>query len=271
MSALAITRGIGASFSRAIVQHAPVTPIDVAAARREHAAYVEALQALGFEVIVLAADERFPDGCFVEDCAVVHEGRALMTRPGAPSRRGEVEGLRETLARLAQVETMQAPATLEGGDCLRIGQRLYVGLGARTNAAGLERAREVFAPVGLEVIGVPIGDLLHLKCICSSPGPGHVLVAADTVAPTTFADVDAIVVPPDEAHAANCVAADGAVLIPWGCPVTAKALQGAGYRVATIDNEQIRRADGALTCLSIRVELPRGTVRNARSERPPWP
>lgn len=254
MSALAITRGIPSSFAHALVQHAPSAPIDVDAARREHAAYVDALGALGFEVLVLPADERYPDGCFVEDCAVVHEGRALLTRTGAPSRRGEVEGLRDVLAGLAQLETMQAPATLEGGDCLRIGRRLYIGLGARTNEAGVARAREVFGPVGLEVLGVPIGALLHLKCVCSSPGPGHVLVAAGTVPPETFADVAAIVVPAEEAHAANCVAKGGAVLIPSGCPVTEAALQAAGYRVLTIDNEQIRRADGALTCMSLRIE-----------------
>lgn len=258
MSATAIVRGIASSFSRAIVQHATV-PIDVDAARRAHAAYVEVLGALGFEIVALPADERFPDGCFVEDVAVVHEGRALMTRTGAPARREEGETVRDALSRvpgIERIEAMDAPATLEGGDCLRIGRRLYIGLGARTNEPGVARAREVFGPVGLEVVGVPIGTVLHLKCVCSSPGPGHVLVAAGTLPPATFADVRVIVVPAEEAHAANCVAAAGAVLIPAGCPVTARALQAAGYRVSTIDNEAIRRADGALTCLSIRVGEP---------------
>lgn len=257
MPAIAITRGISSSFARALVQHAPASPIDVEAARRQHRAYVEALRTLGFGVIELPADDRFPDGCFVEDCAVVHEGRALLTRPGAPSRRGEPETLRAALSGLDgidTIETMDAPATLEGGDCLRIGPRLYVGLGARTNAEGLACARAVFGPAGLEVIGVPIGELLHLKCVCSSPGPGHVLIAEGALAPATFAGVVAITVRRAEAHAANCVAAGGTVLIPAGCPVTASALEAAGYRVSTVDNEQIRRADGALTCLSIRIE-----------------
>jgi dimethylargininase len=257
MPAIAITRGISASFARAIVQHVPPAPLEVDAARREHAAYLEALGALGFALVALPPDDRFPDGCFVEDAAVVHEGRALLTRPGAPSRRGEGEALREVLEGLAgieRIETMDAPATLEGGDCLRIGRRLYVGLGARTNPEGLARARAVFGPLGLEVIGVPIGDVLHLKCLCSSPGPGHVLVAEGALPPGTFADVETLVVPRDEAHAANCVAASGAVVIPGGCPATSAALQAAGYRVSTVDNEHIRRADGALTCMSIRIE-----------------
>lgn len=256
MPAIAITRGISSTFARALVQHAPAAALDVDGARRQHAAYREALGALGFTVVALPADDRFPDGCFVEDAAVVHEGTALLTRPGAPSRRGEGEALREVLAGLAgvgRIETMQAPATLEGGDCLRLGDRLYVGLGARTNAEGVARARAVFGPLGLEVVGVPIGETLHLKCLCSSPGPGHALVAEGTLPPGTFADVETIVVPRAEAHAANCVAAAGAVLIPAGCPATTAALEAAGYRVSTVDNEHIRRADGALTCLSIRI------------------
>jgi len=257
MPAIALVRGISSSFAGALVQHAPSAPIDVATARRQHAAYVEALSALGYAVEALPADDRFPDGCFVEDVAVVHEGRALVTRPGAPTRRGEGEAVREALARIAgieRIETMEAPATLEGGDCLRIGTRLYVGLGARTNEAGVARARAVFGPVGLEVIGVPIGEVLHLKCVCSSPGPAHVLVAEGTVPPETFAGVEPILVPRAEAHAANCVARAGAVVIPAGCPATAAALTSRGYRVSTVDNEQIRRADGALTCLSIRID-----------------
>lgn len=254
MPALAITRDIPSSFARAVVQHPTTEPIDVDAARAEHVAYRAALQELGFRLLDVAADDRFPDCCFVEDAALVHEGRALLTRSGAPSRRGEGEGIRDVLAGLAQVETMEAPATLDGGDCLRVGPRLYVGQGARTNAAGLARAREVFGPVGLEVIGVPVGELLHLKCVCSSPRPDLVLLAAGTIAPDTFAGVERIVVPAAETHAANCVALGGAVLIPADCPVTARALQAAGFRVLTIDNTQIRRADGALTCLSIRIE-----------------
>jgi dimethylargininase len=255
MPAIAITRGIPSTFANAVVQHPATVPIDVEAARREHATYVRALGELGFQVNELPPDDAHPDCCFVEDVALVHEGMALLCRVGAPSRRGEGEALREVLGRHARIETMEAPATLEGGDCLRIGKRLYVGRSARTNDAGIERAREVFGPLGLEIVTVPMTDALHLKSVCSSPGRGRVLLAEGTVPPATFEGTLPIVVPREEAHASNCVVLDEVALIPEGCPRTRQALESAGFRVRTIDNQNLRKADGALTCLSIRLGI----------------
>jgi dimethylargininase len=250
---LAITRAISASFASALVRDPSSVPPDPVAAREEHRAYVRALELLGFEVAVLPADDRFPDACFVEDCALVHEGVALLTRTGAPSRRHEGDSLRDVLAAHVRVETMQAPATLEGGDCLRIGQRLYVGRGARTNAEGIARAREVFGPLGLEVVTVPLGDVLHLKCLASPVGRGRLLLVDGTLAPSIFAGVEPIRVPAEESAAANAIGAGDQVLMAQGFPRTRAALEAAGFRVLTIDNAQIRKADGALTCMSLRL------------------
>jgi dimethylargininase len=126
----------------------PDPPIDAANARRQHAQYVSALGSLGVEVVALSADDACPDCCFVEDTVVVAGDVALITRPGAPSRRGEVEAIADALSVRVEVKRMKAPATLDGGDCLRVGRTIYVGLSARTNEEGVACLRDVFGPLG---------------------------------------------------------------------------------------------------------------------------
>ncbi|MBI2896273.1 MAG: N(G),N(G)-dimethylarginine dimethylaminohydrolase [Deltaproteobacteria bacterium] len=250
-SRLAITRGVPRSFAMATVRVRPAEPIQVERAIAEHDAYVAALRSLGLEVVQIPPDERHPDCCFVEDCAVVHGGVALVGRHGERTRRGEETPVLEVLANHVRVESVKAPATLEGGDCLRIGSRLYVGHGQRTNSAGIARARAVFGPIGLEVIEVPMAGILHLKCVCSYLGGGKLLLARGTIAPSKLGDVDAIIVDRDETHAANCVAIGDVVLAPRDAPVTRRAVENAGFRVLPLDTTEIRKADGSLTCLSI--------------------
>ena len=140
---IALTRAVPSTFAQATTEAPADPPIDVVVARVQHRAYGIALAALGLEVVEVATDDRFPDACFVEDCAVVAEGVALITRSGAATRRGEVDAVAEALARhagLQQLHRMVGPATLDGGDCLRIGRTLYVGLSGRTNAGGVARA-----------------------------------------------------------------------------------------------------------------------------------
>ena len=143
-------------FVDALAALPPDPAIDPALARRQHAAYRAALTALGARVVALPPDDAHPDGCFVEDTAVVIDDLALVTRPGAPSRRGEGAAIAAALAPLVELATMDAPATLDGGDCLRLGRTLYIGRSARTNAAGIARAAEVFAPRGVRVVAVDL-------------------------------------------------------------------------------------------------------------------
>jgi dimethylargininase len=248
---VAIVRSIGPTFSRALCAVAPAEPIDPKRAAAQHAAYVGALRACGLEVVVLGADERFADGCFVEDRAVIAAGRALVTRSAAPSRDGESEALLPVLRRYASVVEMKAPATLDGGDCLRVGKRFFVGRSARTNAAGVEALREAFAPLGFEVHEVDVPDVLHLKCVCAPLGEARITLAEGTVDPSLFQGVDVVQTPADEAYAANCVALGNQVLVSDGFPETRRRLDAQGLRTISLDTSEIRKADGALTCMSL--------------------
>jgi dimethylargininase len=252
-SGRAITRAVPDSFPRAIVPEPPAEPIRVDLARRQHHAYVEALESLGLAVTVLPAADEFPDCCFVEDCAVVADGVALITRPGAPSRQGEEAAVAEALRPYVRLERMTAPATLDGGDCLRLGRHWYVGRSERTNEAGARRLREVFGPLGFDVVEVPVAGHLHLKSVCSPLDGGRVLLAEGTVPPQVFGDARVIAVSPEEAYAANCVAVNGTALIPAGFPKARRAVEAAGLRVRELEMSQTRKAGGAMTCLSVLV------------------
>ncbi len=247
----ALTRAVSPSFARALARHAPSEPIDVARAVRQHAAYVAALRALRLEVVALPPDPRYPDGCFVEDCALVAGGVALIARLGAEARRGEEEAVAEGLAPHLELARMAAPATLDGGDCLRLGRRIFIGRSQRTNDAGIARARELFAPRGFEVVAVDVTHALHLKSVCSPLGGAGMLLAAGTLAPECFAGATVLAIPAHELAGANAVSHQGAAVIASGCPETERIVSAAGFQTIAVDTSELRKADGALTCLSI--------------------
>jgi len=246
-----LCRSVPPTFNRAVTQAAPSTPIRVELAQAQHRAYVDALTSLGLQVNVLPTDAAFPDCCFVEDCAVYADGVALITRPGAPSRRGEERAVAEALAPHARLQWLGEPATLDGGDCLRLGKRWYVGRSQRTNAAGIASMRSVFEPLGFEVLEVSLGPILHLKCVCSPLGENTLLLAEDTVPPRVFGDARIIMVPAAEAYAANCLSVRDTVLMPTGFPGTRRLIEAEGLQIRELDMSEFRKADGAMTCLSI--------------------
>ena len=256
MRPVVLVRGVAESYVRALVAAPPERPIDVARARAQHAEYVTALASLDVDVVALPADEACPDCCFVEDTAVVAAGAALLARPGAPSRRGEVPAVAAALAERCELVRMEAPATLDGGDCLRAGTTFYVGRSRRTNAEGIARLAAAFAPRGFRVVPVELpAGVLHLKSVCSPLGDDRVLVAELTIPPTTFAGLRAIVVPAAEAHAANAVVVGGGAVVAAGCPRTQSLVEAEGFVTLAVDTSEMRKADGALTCLSILIEL----------------
>jgi dimethylargininase len=243
----AVTRSIPASFAQALSAVPPDPAIDVALARAQHAAYCAALAACGVAVETLAIDEACPDGCFVEDTAVVVGDRALITRPGARSRRAETAAVAAALARWLDVVTMPEPATLDGGDCLRLGETLYVGRSARSNALGIAR----LAVLGLRVVAVDLPPgVLHLKCVCSPLGDDRVLLAEQSIPAATF-DAAVVWVPAAETYAANAVAVGDHVIVAAGYPRTHEALAAAGFTVHAVPSSEVRKADGSLTCQSI--------------------
>jgi len=245
----ALVREIPASFSEALCAQAPDQPIDIALARSQHAAYVAALQAAGARVETLAADEAHPDCVFVEDTAVIVDGVALITQPGAPSRRGETRAIAAALARDIEIVRMDGDATLDGGDCMRIGDTIYVGASARTNSSGIARLSDVFSRLRVVTVWLPAG-VLHLKCVCTPLGGNRMLLAEHSLAPSTF-DADVITIPAGETYAANAVAVGTNVIVADGFSRTHDALAAAGFTVHRVPTSEVRKADGSLTCQSL--------------------
>ncbi len=228
---------------------------DYEKALRQHDAYIEAVEACGVSVTVLEASEEFPDSCFVEDAAVCVPGCAVLANPGAPSRRGEVEGVAEALRSFyppQRILRIEAPATLEGGDVMIADGVVYVGLSGRTNAEGATRLLAILGACGLPGTPVPVTGVLHLKTGMSYLENGKLLVTEEFSEYPQFRTLDRILVPDAEAYAANCVWMNGSVIVPAGFPGIRKILEGSGYRVVTVDTSEFRKIDGGLTCLSLR-------------------
>ena len=243
----ALTREVPDSFGSALCAQPPAVPINIVTARAQHAVYRSTLVSLGVNVTTLPAEHALPDSCFVEDTAVIVDGVALITRPGAPSRQAEPVRVGEVLGKLERVY-MQSPATLDGGDCMRVGDRIYVGRSARTNDAGIAELRRVFGNV--VVLDMP-RHVLHLKCVCAPVGNDCITLADDTIPASAFGSVDIVRVPGDEAYAANVLALGSSVLVAAGYPRTRDALANAGFSPFEVHTSEFRKADGALTCLSI--------------------
>jgi len=238
---------------RATTREAVPEPIDVERARQQHKAYVSALRRLGVAVQVVSADHAYPDCCFIEDQVVVRDGVALIARSGNPTRRGEALAVAEALAPHVTIHRMEKPATLDGGDVLAVGRRLFVGLSARTNRDGVDRLCEVFGGRGYQVTAVPVPDgILHLKSLCSPLGEDAIALAEGTLLRDVFAGVSRVVlIPAAEAYAANTLAIGDQVLHAAGHPTTARLLAAAGLHPVAVDTSEFRKADGALTCLSV--------------------
>ena len=248
----ALARYIPASFGNALSATPPDPPIDVELAQRQHLRYMRALAECGVAVTTLPADEACPDCVFVEDTAVVIGRTAVVTRPGAPSRRAETHAIAVALDAWVDVIPMIEPATLDGGDVMRVGDRIFVGRSARTNDDGIAQLVAAFAPQGYTAIPVELPpQVLHLKCVVSPLGGDRILLADDSIPAAAFGSVQVVSVAVEEAYAANCVAIGDHVIVPEGFPHTHAALAAAGFTVHEVPCSEVRKADGSLTCQSI--------------------
>lgn len=248
----ALVSGIPDAFDRATVRAEARPFIDVTLARQQHAAYVAALDAAGVEIIRVDPDPSLPDAVFVEDQVVVAEGTALVTRSGNAARRAEASRVADGLRPHVRLRIMVPPARLDGGDVLRLGGVLFVGLSERTDPAGVSALADTFRPLGFDVVEVPVADALHLKCHVSAPSSDTVLIAPSRIDPAPFAKHARILeVPPEEAYAANVVGVGQRVLVPSGYAATARVLSGAGFEPVPLDTSEIAKADGSLTCMSL--------------------
>ena len=248
---IAITREVGTDLSACELSFVDRMPIDVALARRQHAAYCDALRALGCEVLVLPARMGMPDAVFIEDVAVVLDEVAVMTRPGAASRRGEGESVAAVLQGHRALRMIGAPGTLDGGDVLRIGRRLFVGEAARSNAAGIGQLRDAVEAFGYRVQAVPTHGCLHLKSAATLVADDTVLVNPRWVDAGVFDGLRIIEIDPAEQHAANALRIGAGVIHPGCFPRTRQRLQDAGIAVTTVDVSELQKAEGAVTCCSL--------------------
>jgi dimethylargininase len=250
----ALVRSLSSAYAQGATRafYEPGSPIDAALAQRQHDAVVDGLVALGDEVHRLPSPPDLPDAVFVEDTAVVWGTDALLTRSAHPGRRGEARAVGEALEALGLRVTPMTSGTLDGGDVLRVGRRLFVGRSSRTDDEGIEALRRCF--VGAEVVVVPLTDAaLHLKCVASTPGDEATVVLAEgTIDPSVFAGCRVVTVPAAEAYAANVVGDGRRVLVAEGFPRTAERLVAAGFEPLPVDVSELRKGDGSLTCLSLR-------------------
>lgn len=232
--------------------HLERTPVDLDLALAQWNSYVLTLESEGFEVVPVEPAEHHPDSVFIEDVVVMFGELAVVTRPGAQSRAGETEGVDELVASLGQrVERIVEPGTLDGGDVLKIGQTVYVGRGARTNAEGIRQLRALLAPLGYTVVAVPITRALHLKTAATALPDGTVVGSVEHLdSPAVF---ERFLPVPEPLGASVLVLAPDAVLMSSAAPETARLIEEIGYRVVTTDISEFEKLEGGVTCLSVRL------------------
>jgi dimethylargininase len=252
----AIVRIPGRNFSQGLTTAKVQSGPDFSKALDQHAAYCDALRDCGVEVTVMPADENHPDGTFVEDTFVIADGVAVATRPGAKSRAGEVAAVAATLRQFRpQLESIDAPGTLDGGDICQVGQHFLIGISLRTNQSGAEQLAAILARHGYTSSMVDIrghASLLHLKSGIAYLGDDRFLVAPGFPDIAAIASYDRIGVEPAEAYGANCIRVNDEILIAAGHPKVADALDNLNYRVRALDMSEFAKMDGGLSCLSLR-------------------
>jgi dimethylargininase len=253
MGTVAIIREVPEALAHCELSFVPRTPIDVALARRQHAAYAAALRSRGCQVLELSPLEDFPDSVFVEDTALVFPELAVLTQPGAASRRGEVDSIGDALARYRPLARIGGEGSIDGGDVLRIGQEVYVGRSARSNDEGIRQLRELLQPHGYQVHALPTRGCLHLKSAVTQVAPGTVLVQPRWVDTVQFAHLQRIEVDESEEHAANAVMVGDGIVYPDCFPRTRERLERLGIEVTAVDVSELQKAEGAVTCCSLLV------------------
>jgi dimethylargininase len=251
---IALTRPVSPSIARCELTHVGRAPIDLARAESQHAAYEDALRALGCQVVRVPGAPDLPDAVFIEDTAIALDEVAVLTRPGAPSRRPETAAVADALSRHRQLRTIVEPGTIDGGDVLRAGRTLFVGQSSRTNAAGLEQLRAHAADFGYSVVPVPVRGCLHLKSAVTLLAPGSFLVQPAWVSPALFGAATIIEVDPREPYAANALLVGDGVIYPEAFPLTRRRLEAQGLRVVRVDVSELQKAEGAVTCCSVILE-----------------
>jgi len=247
----AITRDVSPRFNECEITHIERTSIDLDIARAQHRGYVDALKKLGCDVLELPAEADLPDSVFVEDTAFILPETAVLTRPGADSRKPETESIAQALSPRVKLLRLQEPATLDGGDVLVVGKQIFIGLSTRSNDHAINQLREMLNEYGYSVTGIQLHDCLHLKSAVTRVDDNTLLINKNWVDTEPFANYGLIEVDPSEPHAANCLPIGDSILYPTSFPKTCAKLEQRGYKIVTVNVDELAKAEGAVTCCSL--------------------
>jgi dimethylargininase len=249
MNGTALVRRPSSRLAEGIVTHIGRAPVDVALARAQHAAYADALAESGWTIREAPVADDCPDSVFIEDAVVICEDLAVLTRPGAPVRRTEVDGVAQAIRPLGlRTGCIQEPGVLDGGDVLQAGHTVYVGRGGRTNGEGIRQLRSLLAPLDRTVIAVPLGSVLHLKSAVTALPDGTFLLLPELVPAELFPAVR----PVTEDGGSHVVLLGGdRVLIAASAPRTAGLLADLGFTPVVVDISEFEKLEGSVTCLSV--------------------
>jgi dimethylargininase len=252
----AITRAVSPAILHCELSFIDRNPIDPARAQQQHRSYEMLLEKLGATVISLPAEPGLPDSMFVEDPAIVLDELAVILPLGTETRRREAPSLAQALSKFRKLEYVTLPGTLEGGDVLRIGRKLFVGLTKRSNAEGIRQLAAILAPYKYEVLAVPVTGCLHLKSAVTSLGRNTLLANRPWFHAAPFAGYDWIDVDPAEPQAANALALGGTIIFPASFPCTRARIEARGFHVTPLDISELQKAESGLTCSSLLFAYP---------------
>ena len=220
----------------------------------QHAAYLKALEECGAHITLLPPDDRFPDSVFIEDPALCTPYFAVLTRPGAESRRGESETLTTTISRFYEhVETIIDPGTLDAGDVMMVGSHYYIGLSKRTNENGAKQLITLLEKYAMSGSIVTLDEVLHLKTGLAYLENNNLLACGEFINKAEFESFNIIEIPEEEAYAANCIWINGHVIMPEGYPTTRDKIKALGYQVVEVDTSEFQKVDGGVSCMSLRL------------------
>ena len=226
---------------------------DYGLACEQHQDYINALKECGLQVTELPALEDYPDSCFVEDVALLTPNCAILTHPGAVSRRGETQHIEEAIkAFYPKIERIDLTGHVEAGDIMMVAEHFYIGLSARTNAQGAAQLIDILVKNGLSGSMVEMSELLHLKTGLSYLENNNLLTFGEMNTHHDFTEFNRIEIDKDEDYAANCVWINGIVLVPKGFPKALHAIQQRGYKTREVAMSEFQKLDGGLSCLSLR-------------------
>lgn len=251
MGLVALTRAVSRTLGSCQLTCLERQPIDIELAIAQHRNYERTLRDLGVRVISLPEQPDLPDAVFVEDPLVVFDELAIVAPMGCESRRGESESLAEAISPFRPVRRLREPATLEGGDVMRIGRDIFVGLSSRTNEAGISQLAHELKPFGYRVRAVEVRGCLHLKSACCSIGDGAILANRQWLDERALKGYPIVNVADEEPGSANILSVAGTILMPAAFPQTGRILRRRNADVRTLDISELMKAEAAMTCSSV--------------------